>query len=240
MWEGVGGGKKRRKPYSAPRNVMTVAPELVTKTPHCSITGMTKADAIANIKFLTPLEHERDQNDDQRKNPNRQNHSMSKPQNMPERERTYQWADITSALCACTTSTLYATIGVKTRSTLIDRSVSTSRILGFLQSEGNPRHRFDSRVRAKKPSELTPIPLTKRQARHNTKPKVPSTYAFATPNKAVDSGIKQTAPNTVALRRSSGTHIPPRFLRHFLTIRSETCPASGAPTFHVGENRVCK
>jgi hypothetical protein len=150
---------------------MTVAPELVTKTPHCSITGMTKADAIANIKFLTPLEHERDQNDDQRKNPNRQNHSMSKPQNMPEQERTYQWADITSALCACTTSTLYATIGVKTRSTLIDRSVSTSRILGFLRSEGNPRHRFDSRVRAKKTLGTHPYSVDEKtsQAQHQTK-----------------------------------------------------------------------
>ena len=166
MGEGAGGEKTKDKPYRAPRNVMTVAPELVTKTPRCSITGMTKAEAIANIKFLTPLEHERDQNDDQRRNPNRHNHSMSKPQDMPEQERTYQWADITSALRTCTTSTLYATIGVKMSSTLIDKSISTSRILGFLR---NPRHRFDSHVRAKKkPSELTPIPLTNRQARHAT------------------------------------------------------------------------
>lgn len=214
---------------------MTVAPELVTRTPHCSITGMTKADAIANIKFLTPLEHERDQNDDQRRNPNRHNHSMSKPQDMPEQERTYQWADITSALRTCVTSTLYATIGVKMRSTLIDRSISTSRILGFLR---NPRHRFDSHMRAKKTLGTHPYSVDEQTSQAcNTKPKVPSTYAFVTPNKAVDSGIKQTAPNTVALRRSSGTHIPPRFLRHFLTIRSETRPASGAPTFHMGEKQ---
>jgi len=42
--------------YRAPRDVTTAAPELVTRTPHRSIAGMTEADAIANIMFLTPLE----------------------------------------------------------------------------------------------------------------------------------------------------------------------------------------
>jgi len=42
--------------YRAPRDVTTVAPKLVTRTPHRSTAGTTEVDAIANIKFLTPLE----------------------------------------------------------------------------------------------------------------------------------------------------------------------------------------
>jgi len=46
-----------RETYRAPRDVRIAAPELVTRTPHRSMAGMMLADAIANIKFLTPLEH---------------------------------------------------------------------------------------------------------------------------------------------------------------------------------------
>ena len=84
-----------------------------------------------------------------------------------------------------------------------------------------------------KSSELTPIPLTNRQARQTTKPGVPSIYVFAIPNKHVDNGINQAAPNSAALRRSSATHFPARFLRHFLIVRSERRPAIGAPTFYI-------
>ena len=86
--------------------------------------------------------------------------------------------------------------------------------------------------------ELTPIPLMNKQTRHSTKPRVPSTYAFAIPNKAIENGINQVAPNWAALSRSSATHFPPLFLRHFITMRSETRPASGAPTCHMGKNGV--
>jgi hypothetical protein len=41
-----------------------------------------------------------------------------------ERKGAYEWADMTSALCACTASTLYATIGVKTMSTWVCGPVS--------------------------------------------------------------------------------------------------------------------
>ena len=62
-------------------------------------------------------------------------------------------------------------------------------------------------------------------------------YAFATPNNATDGGINHIAPISAALRRSSATHFPARFLRHFFIMRSETRPEIGAPTFHVGGGR---
>ena len=51
-----GKNKVRGNTHRAPRDVTTAAPKLVTRTPHLSTAGMTAADAIANIMFLTPLE----------------------------------------------------------------------------------------------------------------------------------------------------------------------------------------
>ena len=56
-------------------------------------------------------------------------------------------------------------------------------------------------------------------------------YVFANPNNASGTGVKNTAPTSAALRRSSATHFPARFLRHFLTMRSETRPENKAPAF---------
>ena len=41
--------------YRAPRTVTTIAPRLVTKTPHRSMAGTTQAEATATSIFLTPL-----------------------------------------------------------------------------------------------------------------------------------------------------------------------------------------
>jgi hypothetical protein len=59
-------------------------------------------------------------------------------------------------------------------------------------------------------------------------------YALAIPNNATDGGMNQIAPTSAALRRSSATHFPARFLRHFFIMRSETRPAIGAPSYCVG------
>ena len=88
-------------------------------------------------------------------------------------------------------------------------------------------------VRPHTRSRLTPIPLINRKTKQRTSPGVPPTYVFTIPNNAADGGVKHTAPTNAALRRSSATHFPARFLRHFLIRRSERRPASGAPTFHV-------
>ena len=61
-------------------------------------------------------------------------------------------------------------------------------------------------------------------------------YAFAIPNNATDGGVNHIAPTIAALRRSSATHFPARFLRHLLIMRSETRPAIGAPTFRIIKN----
>ena len=90
----------RTNTYRAPRIVITVAPKFVTKTPHCSTAGTTEAEAIATIIFLTPLRYDEQDVGD-----------------LLEREGAYIWADMTSALCACTTSTLYAATRAKTMST---------------------------------------------------------------------------------------------------------------------------
>ena len=81
-----------------------------------------------------------------------------------------------------------------------------------------------------------------KQKKQATKPRGPSMYAFATPKSAIDSGSSHIAPNSAVLRRSSATHFPPRFLRHFFIIRSEARPAIGAPTlfFSCGENLEAK
>ena len=49
----------RTNTYRAPRTVTTVAPKLVTKTPHRSMAGTMEAEATATIIFLTPLEHDK-------------------------------------------------------------------------------------------------------------------------------------------------------------------------------------
>ena len=58
-------------------------------------------------------------------------------------------------------------------------------------------------------------------------------YVFAIPNNVIDGGINHIAPTSAALGRSSATHFPARFLRHFLVIRSEMRPAIGTPTFRI-------
>ena len=65
--------------YRAPRDVTTAAPKLVTRTPHRSMAGMMEADAIANIKFLTPLERESVGTATNITNQNRRGQLMSKP-----------------------------------------------------------------------------------------------------------------------------------------------------------------
>ena len=76
-----------------------------------------------------------------------------------------------------------------------------------------------------------------RQSKQRTIPGVPSTYAFAIPNNATDGGVKHIAPTKAARRRSSATHFPARFLRHFSIMKSERRPASGAPTFHASNKK---
>ena len=94
-------------------------------------------------------------------------------------------------------------------------------------------------ARPEKHRKLTPIPSMNRQTKQRMRPGVPSTYVFATPNNATAGGVRHTAPTSAARRRSSATHFPARFLRHFLTMRSERRPAIGAPTDRVsGEMRM--
>ena len=52
------GSETRIDTYRAPRTVTTVAPKLVTKTPHRSMAGTTQAVVTAIIIFLTPLEYD--------------------------------------------------------------------------------------------------------------------------------------------------------------------------------------
>ena len=78
------GGKKNKNKvrgdtHRAPRDVTTVAPELVARTPHRSTAGMTEVDAIANIKFLTPLERGIVRTATNITNQNRRGQLMSKP-----------------------------------------------------------------------------------------------------------------------------------------------------------------
>ena len=145
---------------------------------------------------------------------------------------THEWAEMTSALCARTASTLYATSGVKTMSTWVDKGASVCRV----SSDPRETLRRQTSIGSTPPDreifeKLTPIPLMNKQKKQATKPRGPSMYAFATPKSAIDSGSNHIAPNSAVLRRSSATHFPPRFLRHFLIIRSEARPAIGAPTF---------
>ena len=85
-------------------------------------------------------------------------------------------------------------------------------------------------VRPHARSQLTPIPSMNKQTKQRMRPGVPSTYVFTIPNNATAGGVKHTAPTKAARRRSSATHFPARFLRHFWTMMSERRPASGAPT----------
>ena len=95
-------------------------------------------------------------------------------------------------------------------------------------------------ARSRNPRKLTPIPLVNRQTKQITRPGVPSMYVFAIPNNAIDGGINHIAPTSAALRRSSVTHFPARFLRHFLIMRSETRPAIGALTFRMDGDTICR
>lgn len=79
-------------------------------------------------------------------------------------------------------------------------------------------------------SKLTPRPFTNNRIKFSTKPTVPFTYCVTRPENRMEHGTMTSAPGIVALRRSSGTHLPPRFFRHRTTSLSERAPAIGAPT----------
>ena len=72
--------------------------------------------------------------------------------------------------------------------------------------------------------------LRKKQRRHIVKPRVPSIYLFANPNRISGRGEYTAYGSSAARRRSSGYHTPLRFARHFITVRSEIRPTKGAPT----------
>jgi hypothetical protein len=80
---------------------------------------------------------------------------------------------------------------------------------------------------------LTPIPCIKRHIKFNERPIGPSTYVVISPDAPTDSGTIINPPIHVALKRSSGYHIPLRRNCHFLTIISDMWPATGAPTVRV-------
>ena len=76
---------------------------------------MTEVEAAANIMFLTALEHSKCQNHNQRV---KHNYLMNGLCKVGLSTRViHEWAEPTSALCARTASTLYATIDIKTVST---------------------------------------------------------------------------------------------------------------------------
>jgi hypothetical protein len=76
----------------------------------------------------------------------------------------------------------------------------------------------------------TPRPMKKKHIRLINKPSSPSTNRFTKAKTKTDKGIM--TPNGIndALKRSSGYQTPPRFLRHVITVQSETLPAIAAPT----------
>jgi len=96
--------------------------------------GTTDVEAIANIMFLTALEYNKCQNRNQRV---KHNYLMNKLCKVGLSTKvTHEWAEPTSALCARTASTLYATIDIKTVSTWVDKDESVrSGMFGFLRSE---------------------------------------------------------------------------------------------------------
>jgi hypothetical protein len=76
---------------------------------------------------------------------------------------------------------------------------------------------------------LTPSPLINKQTKFKTNPTVPSTYVVTIPEAKADSGKIVSAGSTAARRRSSGYH-DPLFALYWVTMRSDSRPASGAPT----------
>lgn len=77
---------------------------------------------------------------------------------------------------------------------------------------------------------LTATPFKKNKNMLITSPGVPSTNCVTKPDDIIENGARKPALHNVARRRSSGTHTPPRRLRHFATTRSDSRPARGAPT----------
>ena len=76
----------------------------------------------------------------------------------------------------------------------------------------------------------TPSPFTKSSTRLSARPTLPGTYCVTRPAQRIEHGTMTAAPAMHARRRSSGTQVPPRRLRHWTTIRSEMRPEMGAPT----------
>lgn len=86
------------------------------------------------------------------------------------------------------------------------------------------------RYRPKQRRRRTPTPLKKKQTKLSTSPTRPPTKVVMTPDARKESGTSVMAPICAARRRSSATHTPPRFAFHLISRRSESQPASGAPT----------
>ena len=85
---------------------------------------------------------------------------------------------------------------------------------------------------------LTPPPLTNRHKRLKTTPNFPSTNLFTNPKAISDRGIMNAKGTMAALNLSSGYHTPLRFLRHLITIWSETRPTMVTPTVMI-DRRLC-
>lgn len=78
--------------------------------------------------------------------------------------------------------------------------------------------------------EFTPRPLKKRHMRLMNKPGGPLTNVFTKPKTRTDNGIRTANGTMDVLKRSSGYQAPPRFLRHLITVRSDSLPIINAPT----------
>ena len=77
---------------------------------------------------------------------------------------------------------------------------------------------------------ITPPPLKNRHTRLNINPTFPSTNLFTNPKPRTAKGIRTAKGMTAALNLSSGYHTPLRFLRHLITVWSETRPTMADPT----------
>ena len=62
------------------------------------------------------------------------------------------------------------------------------------------------------------------------KPGGPLTNVFTKPKTRTDNGIRTANGTMDVLKRSSGYQAPPRFLRHLITVRSDSLPIINAPT----------
>ncbi len=83
-------------------------------------------------------------------------------------------------------------------------------------------------IRGGSPKTRTATPTKKKQAKLAIKPTTPGTYRVITAERITAIGRK--APNSVALSRSSGYHIPPRFFLDRIMTISDIHPDRGAPT----------